>query len=147
MLLSKSSFIDSSLSSDSSSDSEYYDNLAVPNQFDNLRRKSKSFIFDGFIQKQEQLVQPPPDTAMMNKSHTNIIGKNFPLLKLSLEPKAKNSKLHTVNKTNPEIYKSFLFQIKSFYNKGSDNHKKLSKKSMEIIKKVIQLENSLLFHF
>jgi hypothetical protein len=145
MLLSKSSFNDSSLSSDSSSDSEYYDNLAVPH-FDNLRRKSKSFIFDGFIQKQEQLAQAHPDTAMMNKSHTNIIGKNFPLLKLSLEPSAKNSKMHTVNKANPEIYKSFLFQIKSFY-KGSDNHKKLSNKSMEIIKKVIQLENSLLFHF
>lgn len=85
---------------------------------------------------------------VVNKSQINLLAPPAqPLLDLTLAPKAGNSRLNTINKTNPEIYKSFLFQIKSFINKNPESKKKLSSKSMEIIKKVIQLENSYLFHF
>lgn len=150
--ISKSSS-ESSSDSDSSLSSDYDDYLAKPNRYIS-RRKTKSFVFDFMLasmtERQHSLIPGGSSKNIptsMNKSQNNLLEPGV-LRSVSLLPQAgTRTYAPGYNKNDPEIYKSYVEQMKSFMNNVPENEKKLSQKSLKTIKEILKLETSWIFHF
>lgn len=128
-LMSKSSFWSSSSSSSSSSfscssysssESSEFKNKFLPSPVNltQLRRKSKSFIFDFKEDKNFALVTKNRQNRLnfINKNHNHLIEKKEHQYNQN-KSKSIHSKKNIYNKNDPEIYKSFIHQIKLFASK------------------------------
>jgi hypothetical protein len=113
------------------------------------RRKSKSFIFDFMTDRQVSMFPPSNTINDKVKSSSNLLQPNLlrPKTEFANTNRLKSRISHEYNKNNPEIYKSYVQQMKSFLNNTPSEVQKLDNKSMKIIKKVLTLENSWFFHW
>lgn len=78
-----------------------------------LRRKSKSFIFDFMTEKANSVLPPETNNLKDNRSQRNFLHSNT----LGNEPRTAGNRRPTsvkYNQNDPEIYKSYVQQMKSF---------------------------------
>lgn len=146
---SKLSWSSSSSSSSVSSQDDHFNFIGPPPIGIEGRRKSKSFIFDFMTDRQASMIPPGVTINEKVKSSNNLLQPSLlrPKTELPNPNKLRSRISQDYNKNNPEIYKSYVQQMKSFLNNTPSEVQKLDKKSIKIIKKVLTLENSWFFHW
>mmetsp|Transcript_19891 Transcript_19891/g.23053 ORF Transcript_19891/g.23053 Transcript_19891/m.23053 type:complete len:160 (-) Transcript_19891:19-498(-) len=89
--------------------------------------------------------QQDPALAQPNKNQNNLVHDANPDQD---QKSGKKSKFSQFSKNNPEIFKAFVSQLKTVFNNNTeDNIQQIDKKSQKIIKTILELENSIVFHF
>lgn len=142
-----------SSSSVSSESDEEYDEVKLRNQLSRLHPlgKTKSFAFD-FLTDRHQSVMPQAEPLSSNQKAPSKFTQALDPQQHSQSMRFPQGRptMRYYSRNDPEIYKSYMHQIKSILHNipsQEDEQDKLDKKSVKAIKKIIKLENYWFFHF
>ena len=107
-----------------------------------FRRKSKSNIFDINDVRYKSMLAANQQSRL--KSTNNLLSIMKPPQQSKSVAKLKSKVSKISNTRNPEVYKEFVSQLKSV---AYNQEELLDQKSQRLIKTIIKLENSWVFHF